>query len=71
VDQDDQEQVSTRQASSNSPLKSQTVTFSHLRLAQVKEFRFQARPYRWVEFHHVSLEPGQRTQVRIMDEGDK
>jgi hypothetical protein len=71
VDRDDQEQVSTRQAAGNGPLKQQTVTFSHLPLAQVKEFRFQVRPYRWVEFRHVSLEPGQQTHVEIMNVGNK
>ena len=29
--------------------------FAGLGLAQIKEFRFQARPYRWVEFRDVSL----------------
>ena len=67
VARDDQEQVSTRQASGNGSLQQQTVTFSHLPLAQVKEFRFQVRPYRWVEFRHVSLEPGHQTQVEVVD----
>ena len=31
------------------------------------EFHFQVRPYRWVEFHNVSLKPGQRTQVEVRD----
>ena len=67
VDKDDQERISTRQASGNGPLKHQSVTFSHMRLAEVKEFRFQVRPYRWVEFRHVSLEPGHQTQVEVVD----
>jgi hypothetical protein len=67
VDKDDQERISTRQASGNGPPKQQTVTFSHLPLAEVKEFRFQVRPYRWVEFRHVSLEPGHQTQVDVVD----
>jgi hypothetical protein len=67
VDKHDQERISTRQASGNGPLKHQSVTFSHLRLAEVKEFRFQVRPYRWVEFRHVSLEPGHQTQVELVD----
>ena len=71
VDQDDQERVSTHQASSIGPGKQQTVTFSHLPLAQVKEFRFQVRPYRWVEFRHVSLEPGQQTHVETVNAGNK
>jgi hypothetical protein len=67
VDKDDQERISTRQASGNGPLKQQSITFSHMRLAEVKEFRFQVRPYRWVEFCHVSLEPGHQTQVEVVD----
>ena len=39
-------------------------------LGEVKEFRFQVRPYRWVEFRNVSLEPGRRTQVEIVDAQD-
>ena len=28
----------------------------------------QRRPYRWVEFHNVSLKRGQRTRVEVQDE---
>jgi len=45
--------------------------FNGLPLSDVKEFRFEARPYAWVEFRNISLQPGQRTQVEIMDAGDK
>jgi hypothetical protein len=41
--------------------------FPGLPLSRVKEFRFEARPFAWVEFRNVSLEPGQRTQVQIVD----
>jgi len=41
--------------------------FSGLPLSDVKEFRFEARPYAWVEFRNVSLQPGQRTQVEVID----
>ena len=34
-----------------------TTVFDGLPLAQIKEFRFQARPYTWVDFRDVSLNP--------------
>jgi beta-lactamase regulating signal transducer with metallopeptidase domain len=38
-----------------------------LPLSDIKEFKFQARPYEWVEFKNVSLKPGFDTNVRIGD----
>ena len=37
-------------------------------LSTVKEFRFEARPYSYVKFRNVSLEPGKRTQVEVVNE---
>mgnify|MGYP001566076552 CR=1 FL=1 len=42
--------------------------FAGLRLSTVKEFRFEARPYSYVKFRNVSLEPGKRTQVEVVNE---
>ncbi len=42
-----------------------TAQFKGISPADVKEFRFQSRPYEWIEFHNVSLKPGHRTQVEI------
>jgi hypothetical protein len=36
-------------------------------LSQLKEFRFQIQPYRWVEFRNVSLQPGSHTPVEVLD----
>ena len=41
--------------------------FAGLSLSQVKEFRFEARPYAWVGFRNVSLQPGEHTQVQVID----
>ena len=41
--------------------------FTGLRLDEVKEFRFEARPYTYVEFRNLSLEPGKRTQVEVVE----
>ena len=32
-----------------------TASFSNLPFKQIKQFRFEARPYKWVEFRNVSL----------------
>jgi chromosome segregation ATPase len=37
-----------------------------LRLSEIKEFKFQTRPYEWVEFKNVSLKPGVRTEVEVV-----
>ncbi len=37
--------------------------------AHIKEFQLQRRKYQWVEFHNVSLQPGQRTTVTVTDSG--
>ncbi|MBP7052678.1 MAG: right-handed parallel beta-helix repeat-containing protein [Phycisphaerae bacterium] len=41
------------------------VQFPGLTLAEIEEFQFQRRPWRWVEFENVSLQPGHKTDVRI------
>jgi len=47
-----------------------TATFTDLPLVQVKAFRFQARPYQWIEFRNVSLNSGQKTRVGIVHATD-
>ena len=42
-----------------------TATFANLPLKQIKEFRFQARPFYWVEFCNVAIQPGQKTDVQV------
>ena len=42
-----------------------TAVFSDLSLKEIKEFRFQSRPYQWVEFRNVSLQPGEKADVKI------
>ena len=44
-----------------------TARFDKLPLAQIKEFQFQVRPYRWAEFRNVSLQAGHRTNVEVRD----
>jgi tRNA A-37 threonylcarbamoyl transferase component Bud32 len=42
-------------------------TFNAHEAAQVTAFQFQRRPYFWVEFRNISLEPDFRTVVEIKD----
>ncbi|HPS56175.1 MAG TPA: M56 family metallopeptidase, partial [Sedimentisphaerales bacterium] len=42
---------------SNQNLRQTTAIFPGLNLKQIKEFQFQTRPYKWVEFKDVSLKP--------------
>ena len=71
VDKDGQEHASSGSNSGGEAFEQQTATFSQLPLENVSEFRFQVRPYRWVEFRNVSLEPDQPTQVEIVDAKDE
>jgi len=42
----------------------------HLSPDKAKEFKFQIRPYQWVEFKNVSLMPNVKTDVKIKVEKD-
>ena len=44
-----------------------SLVFPGMELAQLKELRFQVQRYLWVEFRNVSLQPGVRTQVEVLD----
>jgi hypothetical protein len=46
-----------------------TATFSKLTLKDIKVFRVQTRPYEQAEFHNVSLRPGQKTDVKVVQLG--
>ena len=43
------------------------VLFPGMVLSQLKGFRFQIQPYRWVEFRNVSLQPGSHTAVEVVN----
>ncbi len=47
-----------------------TALFQRLPLSSIKEFRFQVRPYDWVEFKNVSLQPGQKTAATAVSFDD-
>lgn len=47
-----------------------TAVFGDLRLYSIEELRLQVRPYHGVEFHNISLRPGQKTQVRVVSFDD-
>ncbi len=43
-----------------------TAEFSKIQLKDIKTFRLQKRPYKWVEFRNVSLKHGEKTDVQIV-----
>jgi hypothetical protein len=71
VDKDGQEHPSAGGSLGGNTFQQTTAKFDQLPLSEVQEFQFQVRPYSWVEFRNVSLEPGRRTQVEIVDAQDK
>ena len=44
-----------------------TARFRGMDLKDVKLFQLQTRPYEWVEFRNVSLVPGKKTAVQVVD----
>jgi hypothetical protein len=44
--------------------RGRSITYD-LPLSSIKEFRFQVSPYDWVQFENISLQPGQKTDVRV------
>ena len=50
---------------SSEKMRQTTGTFPNLKLSQIKEFLFQTRPYQWLTFKNVSLQPGLKTDVQV------
>jgi beta-lactamase regulating signal transducer with metallopeptidase domain len=48
-----------------------TYRFLAIRKKQIKEYQFQTRPYEWIEFKNISLEPGVKTNVEIVGGRDE
>jgi beta-lactamase regulating signal transducer with metallopeptidase domain len=66
VDLNDKVYASSRtNGGSISQLTQTTVYYQNLNLDQIKEFRFQTRPYQWMIFKNVSLQLGRKTDVAI------
>ncbi len=49
---------------STGKVEQRTVKFYGLKLDDVREFKFQSRPYQWVEFKNVALKPGAKRTPR-------
>jgi hypothetical protein len=43
-----------------------TADFRGLRPSSITELRYQVRPFVWVEFKNVSLQPGEKTEVVVV-----
>ncbi len=50
---------------STSKIRQTTGQFPNLPLTEIKEFQFQTRPYHWVTFKNIALEPDKKTTVQI------
>ena len=62
--------VDTTQLRDPAPLgawRGDDVTFKGLSASRIKELRFQIRRCQWVEVRNISLEPGRRSQVTVVD----
>ena len=46
-----------------------SATFVGVPVSSIKEYRFQIRPYKWIEFKNFALQPGQRADVKIVSSG--
>lgn len=46
-----------------------TADFRGLPPSSIEEFRYQVRPFQWVEFKNVSLEIGKKTDVEVVSSG--
>jgi hypothetical protein len=55
------------QASGIGATWSASATFDADAVARIKALHLQRRPYHWVEFRNVSLEPGHKTTVEVKD----
>ena len=67
VDHDGQVHTARRSRSSGGAKMYQTTKrFRDLEPDQIREFRFQIRPYEWVEFRDVSLDADRQTDVKVV-----
>ncbi len=64
VDTSGQSHTGARSTSGGNVLSSTTCSFD-MPLDRIREFRFQTRPYLWVEFRNVSLRPEQKTDLEV------
>jgi hypothetical protein len=35
-------------------------------LSSIKEFKYQVRPYQWVEFKNIPIEAGQKAETKVV-----
>ena len=52
-------------SSGNGALLTGLMTIPVKEFEAIKQFHVQSRRYQWVEFRHVSLEPGHQTEVEV------
>jgi hypothetical protein len=64
---DGAQHVAPKSINSTGDMAQSTGQFEKLPLLRIKEFQFQVRPFHWVEFRNVSLEPDLRTPLEVVD----
>ena len=70
VDTDGEPHMPSARRGRAGTMRQTTASFHNLALSDIREFRFQARPFSWVEFKNVSLKPGERTDVSVVATSD-
>ena len=71
IGKDGQEHVGRTTGGTAGQISQTTSQFANLHEPQIKRFRLQARPYQWVTFREVSIEPGYKTNVQVEVEADE
>lgn len=70
VDKNGKERPTGCTGSGGNKLSIKTYTLS-LKLEDIDHFTFKARPYQWVNFKNVSLQPGVKTDVKVQAGSDE
>jgi hypothetical protein len=65
IDTQGKEHVFHQRGGSAGKVRQTTALFHDIKLNQIEYFLFQTRPYQWVTFKDVSLQPGVKTDVQV------
>jgi RND family efflux transporter MFP subunit len=66
VDSDGKEHALGLAQHSAGDISNAAAVFNGLPLSSVKEFQLQVRPYYWITFRNIALQPGQKTDVQVV-----
>jgi len=71
IDTQGKEHLFHQRGGSAGKVRQTTALFHDIKLNQIEYFLFQTRPYQWVTFNNVSLQPGKKTDVQVEIEPEK